>query len=45
MPFVGHVELRQGSRVALLVPGSASYVDLVLSLLAAGMFRSRSTRP
>lgn len=35
---MGHVELRQGSRVALLVPGSESYVDLVLSLLAAGMF-------
>ena len=33
-----HVELREGSRVALLVPGSAAYVDLVMSLLAAGMF-------
>lgn len=33
-----HVELREGSRVALLVPGSASYVDVVLSLLAAGIF-------
>ncbi len=30
--------LREGSRVALLVPGSASYVDLVLSLLADGVF-------
>lgn len=38
MPRVDHVELREGSRVALLVPGSASYVDLVLSLLAAGIF-------
>jgi len=35
---VNHVELREGSRVALLVPGSAAYVDLVMSLLAAGMF-------
>ncbi len=33
-----HVELREGSRVALLVPGSLEYVDLVMSLLAAGMF-------
>ncbi len=33
-----HVELREGSRVALLVPGSLDYLDLVLSLLAAGMF-------
>ena len=33
-----HVELREGSRVALLVPGSVAYVDLVMSLLAAGMF-------
>ena len=32
------VELREGSRVALLVPGSASYVDLVLALLADGVF-------
>ena len=30
--------LREGSRVALLVPGSTSYVDLVLSLLADGVF-------
>ncbi len=35
---VDHVELREGSRVALLVPGSVDYVDLVMSLLAAGMF-------
>ena len=33
-----HVELREGSRVALLVPGSLAYLDLVMSLLAAGMF-------
>lgn len=33
-----HVELREGSRVALLVPGSLGYLDLVMSLLAAGMF-------
>lgn len=33
-----HVELREGSRVALLVPGSTAYVDLVMSLLAAGIF-------
>lgn len=33
-----HVELREGSRVALLVPGSLDYLDLVMSLLAAGMF-------
>ncbi|WP_036490878.1 AMP-binding protein, partial [Nocardioides sp. CF8] len=33
-----HVELREGSRVALLVPGSHDYVDLVISLLAAGTF-------
>lgn len=33
-----HVELREGSRVALLVPGSLEYVDLVMSLLAAGLF-------
>ena len=35
---MNHVELREGSRVALIVPGSAAYVDLVMSLLAAGMF-------
>ena len=29
------VELRPGDRVALLVPGSAQYVDLVIDLLAA----------
>ncbi|MFC5178851.1 class I adenylate-forming enzyme family protein [Nocardioides taihuensis] len=33
-----HVELRPGDRVALLVPGSEDYVELVISLLAAGMF-------
>ena len=35
---MSHVELREGSRVALLVPGSLEYVDLVMSLLAEGMF-------
>ena len=35
---MGDVELTEGSRVALLVPGSTSYVDLVLSLLADGIF-------
>lgn len=30
--------LSPGSRVALLVPGSRAYVDLALSLLAAGIF-------
>ena len=35
---MAHVELRPGDRVALLVPGSAAYVDLVTGLLAAGMF-------
>ena len=33
-----HVELREGSRIALLLPGSVAYLDLVMSLLAAGMF-------
>jgi len=33
-----HVDLRPGDRVALLVPGSPAYVELVTSLLAAGMF-------
>ncbi len=33
-----HVELHEGSRVALLVPGSLAMLDLVMSLLAAGMF-------
>lgn len=32
------VEIEPGDRVALLVPGSAEYVDLVMGLLAAGMF-------
>ncbi len=31
-------DLGEGSRVALLVPGSPSYVDLVLALLADGIF-------
>ncbi len=31
-------ELREGSRVALLVPGSHAYLDAVLGLLAEGMF-------
>jgi long-chain acyl-CoA synthetase len=35
---VDHVELREGSRVALLVPGSPAYVDVVMSLVAAGIF-------
>jgi long-chain acyl-CoA synthetase len=34
----GRVELHEGDRVALLVPGSVEYVDLVISLLAAGIF-------
>jgi long-chain acyl-CoA synthetase len=42
MPGMAHdetsVDLLEGSRVALLVPGSTSYVDLVLSLLADGVF-------
>jgi long-chain acyl-CoA synthetase len=33
-----HVELREGSRIALLVPGSVAYVEVVLALLGAGMF-------
>jgi long-chain acyl-CoA synthetase len=33
----GHVELGEGSRVALLVPGSPDYLAVVLSLLAAGI--------
>jgi long-chain acyl-CoA synthetase len=33
-----HVEIRPGDRIALLVPGSEAYVDLVTGLLAAGMF-------
>jgi long-chain acyl-CoA synthetase len=31
-------ELREGSRVALLVPGSPAYLDAVMGLLAEGMF-------
>jgi long-chain acyl-CoA synthetase len=33
-----HVEIERGDRVALLVPGSVEYVDLVMGLLAAGAF-------
>lgn len=33
-----HVDLQPGDRVALLLPGSAAYVDLVIDLLAAGVF-------
>ncbi|MGH3445789.1 MAG: class I adenylate-forming enzyme family protein [Nocardioidaceae bacterium] len=33
-----HDEIREGDRVALLLPGSVEYVDLVVGLLAAGMF-------
>ncbi|MGZ6744587.1 MAG: class I adenylate-forming enzyme family protein [Nocardioides sp.] len=33
-----HVDLRPRDRVGLLVPGSLDYLDLVMSLLAAGMF-------
>ncbi len=37
-PRSGRGSLREGSRVALLVPGSPAYVDLVLALLADGIF-------
>ena len=33
-----HVDLQSGSRVALLVPGSLDLLDVVMSLLAAGIF-------
>jgi long-chain acyl-CoA synthetase len=33
-----HVDLRPGDRVALLQPGSPAYVDLVIGLLADGIF-------
>ena len=33
-----HIDLRPGDRVALLVPSSVGYVEVVISLLAAGMF-------
>ena len=36
--MTGSIELRAGDRVALLVPGSVEYVDLVISMLAAGIF-------
>jgi long-chain acyl-CoA synthetase len=35
---VESVELREGDRVALVVPGSLEYVDAVMSLLATGVF-------
>jgi long-chain acyl-CoA synthetase len=35
---VDRVGLREGDRVALVVPGSLVYVDAVMSLLAAGVF-------
>jgi long-chain acyl-CoA synthetase len=35
---VPHVDLHPGDRVALLLPGSEEYVDLAMSLLAAGVF-------
>lgn len=38
MPGMVDTALREGSRVALLVPGSPAYVDLVLALLAGGIF-------
>ncbi|HET6625863.1 MAG TPA: AMP-binding protein [Nocardioidaceae bacterium] len=34
---MSHIEIRPGDRVALLVPGSADYVQLVIGFLAAGM--------
>ncbi|CAM3495342.1 class I adenylate-forming enzyme family protein [Nocardioides zeicaulis] len=37
-PTARRPELAPGSRVALLVPGTPSYVDLVLALLADGIF-------
>jgi long-chain acyl-CoA synthetase len=38
MPGMVDTVLREGSRVALLVPGSEAYADLVLALLADGIF-------
>lgn len=38
MPDMVEAALREGSRVALLVDGSTAYVDLVLALLADGIF-------
>lgn len=38
MPPDHPAALREGSRVALLVPGSETYVDLVMSLTAAGVY-------
>ena len=37
-PETPAADLAEGSRVALLVPGSTAYVDLVLALLADGIF-------
>jgi len=34
---VDHVQLREGSRVALLVPGSLDYLDAVMGMLGAGV--------
>jgi long-chain acyl-CoA synthetase len=36
--LVSRVELSEGARVALLVPGSHAYLDAVMSLLARGIF-------
>lgn len=38
MPSPHPVALREGSRVALLLPGSEAYVDLVMALTAAGVY-------
>ena len=35
---MAHVDIAPGDRIALLVPGSVEYVDLVISLLAGGIF-------
>lgn len=35
---MAHIDLSPGDRIALLVPGSVAYVELVMGLLAAGMF-------
>ena len=35
---MSHAALGEGSRVALLVPGSLTYVEVVMSLLGAGVF-------
>ncbi len=36
--MAAHIDLRPGDRVALLVPGSPEYVELVISLLASQVF-------